>query len=103
MGPDDDPVGECLDQLRRAGWSVGDAAFTGKGGALVWGVTGSNGENLIRAEGPTRAAAWLAARIQVGALGMLGPRSRPLPGKAGEGLRWQADKSQQPSEEAIDI
>jgi hypothetical protein len=56
MFADDDPVGESLDQLRRAGWGVGDAAFTGEDG-LVWVVTGANGENLIRAEGPTRAAA----------------------------------------------
>jgi hypothetical protein len=43
MGYDDDQVGECLDELRHAGWSVGDAAFTGEGWRLVWVVTGSNG------------------------------------------------------------
>jgi hypothetical protein len=79
MASDADPVGECLDQLRRAGWSVGDAAFTG-GEGLVWVVTGSNGENLIRAEGPTRAAAWIAACGQARALGMLRRRARPPDG-----------------------
>jgi hypothetical protein len=44
----DDPVGDCIDAPRRAGWSIGDAAFTGPGG-LVWLVTGHNGENLILA------------------------------------------------------
>jgi hypothetical protein len=78
--PDDDPVGECLDELRRAGWSVGDAAFTGEGG-LVWVVTGSNGENLIRAEGATRADAWLAACEQAMSLGMLGRRPMPPDGR----------------------
>jgi hypothetical protein len=81
MGPDDDPVGERLDELRLAGWSVGDAAFTGGDGTLLWVVTGSNGENLIRAEGATRAAAWLAAREHARALGMLGGRRMPSDGR----------------------
>jgi hypothetical protein len=56
MRPDVDPVGDSIDALRRAGWSVGDAASTGPDGP-VWLITGHNGENLIRAEGPTRADA----------------------------------------------
>jgi hypothetical protein len=75
------PIGECLDELRRAGWSVGDSAFTGERGALSWVVTGSNGENLIRASGPTRAVAWLAACGQVRAMGMLGRRPMPSDGR----------------------
>jgi hypothetical protein len=58
------------------------AAFAGDGG-LVLVVTGSDGENLIRAEGPTRAAAWLAASEQARAVGMLGPRPRPSTGGGG--------------------
>jgi hypothetical protein len=52
------------------------AAFAG---GLVWGATGSIGESPIRAQGQTRAAAWLAA---CGG-GILGPRSRPSPGEGG--------------------
>ncbi len=44
---------DCLDALRRAGWSMGDAAFHAVGGGLVWVVSGYNGENQIRAEGST--------------------------------------------------
>jgi hypothetical protein len=80
MGPDDDSVGERLDELRLAAWSVGDVAFSGDGG-LVWVVTGPNGENLIRASGPTLTAAWLAAYGQARALGMLGRRAMPSDGR----------------------
>jgi hypothetical protein len=67
---------ECVAELRRAGWSVGDTAFTTGSGGLVWVVSGHNGENLIRAEGPTSAAAWRSACDQARSLGMLG-RARP--------------------------
>jgi hypothetical protein len=42
----------------------------------VWPVAGANGENLIRAEGPTRDAAWWAAVGQARADGMMGARPR---------------------------
>ena len=45
--------------------------FTGPAG-LVWVVSGSNGENRIRAEGATAAEAWQRAEEQARALGMLG-------------------------------
>jgi hypothetical protein len=64
---------ESFARLHRAGWSIGDAAFAGPAGT-VWLVTGTNGENLIRAEGPTRAAAWWAAFEQVVAGGTIGHR-----------------------------
>src|SRR5262249_54033562 len=48
---------EDLAALRRACWSVGDTAFAIDSGGLVWVVSGHNGENLIRAEGATPAAA----------------------------------------------
>ena len=48
---------ESVDNLHRAGWSIGDIAFHGPAG-VVWLVWGSNGENLIRAEAATRDEAW---------------------------------------------
>jgi hypothetical protein len=39
---------------------------------LVWLLWGSNGENLIRAEGRTKDEAWQNAEMQALGLGMLG-------------------------------
>ena len=61
-----------LASLHRAGWTIGDAAFGGIGPGLVWLVSGSNGENLIRAQGATRDEAWDRAVEQARSLGMLG-------------------------------
>ena len=47
---------ESFLRLHAADWSIGDAAYVERG-VLVWLVSGSNGENLNRAEGPTRPAA----------------------------------------------
>lgn len=69
---DYDPIADALRQLHRAGWSVGDVAAGDGAGALVWFVFGSNGENLIRAEGATRSGAWARAIDQARSLGMLG-------------------------------
>jgi hypothetical protein len=75
-------VDESLDRLHRAGWSVGDYDT-----ATRWVVSGSNGENLICAEGASRAEAWWRACGQAAAVGMLAParpgrceRERGLPG-----------------------
>ena len=46
-------VDESYDRLRRAGWSFGHV-----GTATTWLVSGSNGENLISAEGRTLAEAY---------------------------------------------
>ena len=46
-------VDESIDRLHRAGWSVGDMAF-GPECALVWPVTGGNGENQVEARGASR-------------------------------------------------
>ena len=71
---DQPTVDDCHDRLRRAGWSVGDCATAGG----TWLVTGSNGENLIRAVGHTQAEAWRGAAEQARSLGMLrGVRGNP--------------------------
>jgi hypothetical protein len=61
----------CYLALHAAGWSIGDAALVGPDGKRVWFVSGSNGENLIRAEGATRGEAWSAAVEQARAVGMV--------------------------------
>jgi hypothetical protein len=43
-------VDESLDRLHRAGWRVGDAA-SGSGQALVWGVSGGNGKDVMKVFG----------------------------------------------------
>jgi hypothetical protein len=88
MTTGDDPmstfpsVDECRDRLHRAGWSIGETAI-GPDHALVWLVTGTNGENRIHAEGRSQAEAWYRATLQAEAVGML---ARP---KA-EGDQWRA-------------
>jgi hypothetical protein len=69
---DSDPIDEAIHQLHRAGWSIGDTAFTTAAGVVAWVVSGTNGENLIRAEGSTRDEAWIRAVEQARSLGMLG-------------------------------
>jgi hypothetical protein len=61
---------ECFARLHRAGWSVGEASFLTPAGE-VWQVSGSNGENQLRARGTTQAEAWRSACDQAEALGML--------------------------------
>jgi hypothetical protein len=68
------PADAALIRLHRAGWTVGDTAFSGPRGT-TWVVSGSNGENLIRAFGATPAAAWSEAERQARELGMLDGRS----------------------------
>ena len=58
----------ALDHLHRAGWSIGDMAAHDGAGGLAWIVWGSNGENLIRAEGATGDEAWAGAVEQARAL-----------------------------------
>ena len=64
-------VDESFDRLHRAGWSVGEAAT-----AAGWLVSGTNGENVIRAGGDTQAEAWWRACEQARAVGMLGDLPR---------------------------
>ena len=64
------PSDESYLRLKRSGWLIGDiAGWTPEG--LSWLVWGSNGENLIRAEGWTRDEAWLNAELQARSVGML--------------------------------
>jgi hypothetical protein len=61
-------VDESRERLRRAGWSVGEAAF-----GPLWHVNGTNGANLIDASAATQAGAWWAACVQAREVGMLAP------------------------------
>jgi hypothetical protein len=61
-------VDESFDRLHRAGWSIGEVA-----GSAVWIVTGTNGENVMKAEGRTQTEAWYRATLQAQAVGMLAP------------------------------
>jgi hypothetical protein len=63
---DHDDVDQALKLLHAAGWSVGDTAFVTEAGALVWLVSGCNGENVIRAERLTQAATWRVPQPRVG-------------------------------------
>jgi hypothetical protein len=65
-----DDVDQALKLLHAAGWSVGDTAFVTEAGTLVWLVSGRNGENVIRAEGPTQGTTLRAACDQARAVGM---------------------------------
>jgi hypothetical protein len=58
-------------ELHRSGWTIGHAAFVGRAAERVWVVTGSNGENRIRAEGLSELEACQAALEQARAVGML--------------------------------
>jgi hypothetical protein len=70
MTTDAEDIAEAFNRLKRAGWSIGDAGLATEGG-LVWVVAGRNGENVIRAEGASQAAAWREAVGQARAAGML--------------------------------
>ena len=64
-------IAEASSTLGRAGWSVGVAIFIGPAGDRVWLVSGSNGENMIQAEGPTEVEAWRGALAQARSIGMV--------------------------------
>jgi hypothetical protein len=84
---DDHAVDDQALKPLHGGWSVGDAAFVIEAGTLVWLVSGTNGENVIRAEGPTQAEAWRKACDQARAVGMLAGW-RVSEAGAGEGEGW---------------
>jgi hypothetical protein len=71
--PDDEPVESIVDELRRHGWSLGDAKF-----GDTWMVSGTNGENVILARGGTVEEAWRQAAEQARSFGFARPRgARP--------------------------
>jgi hypothetical protein len=73
-----DEIVVAPDRLHAGGWSVGDTEFHDvENGGQVWVVTGSNGENMIRAEGAMGAEAWRRALDQAAAVGMLPGHPRP--------------------------
>ena len=72
-------VDESFARLHRAGWSVGDVRVLTVAGPS-WLVSGTNGENEVRARGATQAEAWHRACQQAEAAGML--RRRPSPPRA---------------------
>jgi hypothetical protein len=74
-------VDESFDRLHRAGWSIGETAI-GTDHALVWLVSGTNGENRIEAHGRSQAEAWYRAMLQAEAVGMLAKSK-------GEEDRWR--------------
>ena len=63
FGPAD--IESCPERLHRAGWSIGEVGTT-----RGWLVTGTNGENVIRAVGRTLAVAWRLVYEQATILGM---------------------------------
>jgi hypothetical protein len=63
-------VDECRDRLHRAGWSIGETAISSDH-ALVWLITGTNGENRIEARGRSQNEAWYRATWQTGTVGPL--------------------------------
>jgi hypothetical protein len=71
QGDESDQIDEAIHQLHRAGWSIGDTAFTTDAGVVAWVVSGTNGQAVIRAEGSTRGEAWGRAVEQARSLGML--------------------------------
>jgi hypothetical protein len=54
MHDQSDNIADSLDRLHAGGWSIGGAVFHDI-------ETGTNGENMIRAEGATGAEAWRRA------------------------------------------
>lgn len=66
--PEYPTVDESRGRLCRAGWSVGDCAAGG-----LWLVTGTNGENVVRASAESQAEAWWRACVQAREVGMLAP------------------------------
>ena len=60
-----------VEQLKQAGWSLGDVALRGEGGGLVWIVLGRRGSDLLMVSGATRHEAWRGALDQAPAVGLL--------------------------------
>ncbi|MBV8606273.1 MAG: hypothetical protein JO034_02280 [Singulisphaera sp.] len=75
-----DEVADVLDRLHVGGWNVGGTTFFDiEDGGPVWVVTGTNGENTIRAEGATCAEVWRHPLDRASADGILPGWPRPAP------------------------
>jgi hypothetical protein len=68
--PTYDTVDESCARLHAAGWSVGDVGTAGG-----WFVSGTNGQNGLKAGGRTQAEAWHRAGEQAATVGMLATRN----------------------------
>jgi hypothetical protein len=68
----DDPPEVIMDELRRAGWSLGDAKF-----GDTWTVSGTNGENVILAHSKSIEEAWRRAAEQARSFGTGRPSNAP--------------------------
>jgi hypothetical protein len=62
---------KSLHRLRRAGWSMGEAGFSGPAGRYVHQVDGRKGDQRIVGRGTTPAEAWSRAVKQAEASGPL--------------------------------
>ena len=62
---------ESLHRLRRAGWSMGEAGFSGPAGRYVHQVDGRKGDHQIVGRGAAPAEAWWRAVEQAEASGPL--------------------------------
>ena len=83
---DHDDVDHCPKLLHAAGWCIRDTAFVTEASTLVWLVSDRNGENVIKAEGPTQVAAWLMECDQARAVGILAGGPVPPPGVGSGGI-----------------
>jgi hypothetical protein len=70
-----------VEQLHRAGWSIGDVSLRGEGGGLVWIVLGRCGSDLLMVSGATCVEAWQRAFDQATEIGMLPGRPWPARGE----------------------
>jgi hypothetical protein len=70
--PDYPASDESCARLRQAGWSIGEI----RGCSGRWFASGTNGENVIRAEGQSQAEAWYRATWQAEAAGGCGVEVR---------------------------
>src|SRR5512135_131090 len=69
-----------VEQLHRAGWSIGDVSLRGEGGGLIWIVLGRRGSDLLMVSDATCAEAWRRALDQAAEVGMLPGWPRPTRG-----------------------
>ena len=66
-------VDESFKRLHRAGWSLGEVTTEDE-----WIISGTNGENVLEARGPTQTEAWWRACEPARAVGMLGALQQAL-------------------------